>query len=181
MILSVNYPGGKRSSLIQQGFFIVLLLLDRLVLGPILARIKALDEDVQQEISNIRDGLVIMGYKDKINKEYSALKTYLTDAKKSDEEELASFLKDMENIAVSSGIHLVTINPSGNIENAKLYTKYEIKLECLGNMEKLMKFIYAISSLSKLIKIESIELLPPAKGGEDMKCTMLITREIVTL
>lgn len=162
-------------------FFILLLLLDKLILGPIVKRINALEEEIGRQVSLIRDGLMITGYKTTIDKEFSAYRNYYIDARKTQEEETADFLKDMEGIAADIGIRLTTINPSGNIENTKFYTKYEVKLDYVGNMEQIIKFIYAVGASKRPTRVESIELLPQGKDAVNIKCSMLISRMLVTI
>jgi len=162
------------------GFFILLLVLDRMILGPIQDRIKMLDENIVQELVAIKDGLMILEYKNKINDDYKTMTNYFANERKTQEEELADFLKDIENIARETSVYLTTINPSGNIEEAKLYTKYEIKLECTGTMQAIVKFMHSIDAELRPTKVVTFELLPPAKGTEIIKCTMTVTRMFVT-
>ncbi|MDD5438953.1 MAG: hypothetical protein PHS37_02065 [Candidatus Omnitrophica bacterium] len=162
------------------GFFVLLLVLDRLILAPIQDRIKMLDENITQELVTIKDGLMITGYRGKIEDEYKSMTSYFSPERKTQEEELAGFLKDMENLAREMGVNLTTINPTGNIEEAKLYTRYEIKLDCNGTMEALVKYMYAVNAQLKPTKVVSFELLPPAKAATTVRCTMTITRIFVT-
>jgi len=160
-------------------FFILLVIMDRMVLLPLINRINNLDELILFQRNTIRDGLLILGYKDKIDADFKTLESFYSSEKKSDEEEFAAFLKEMENVANTSGIHIISISPTGNIENAKLYTKYEVKVDCTGQMDSIMQFLYNISASVNLIKVESIEITPPAKGAGEMKCSMIISKELV--
>ena len=162
------------------GFFLLLVMLDRIILVPIMNKLNSLEDGIERQISVIKDGLMILGYKEKISKEYEMLKPYFVTERKTQEEELADFLKEVENLAVQASVQLVTINPSDKIEETPLYIKYQANLECIGSMEKMMVFLYSLSNLQKLMKIETFELMPVSKGSNDIKCSMLISRVIVT-
>jgi len=162
------------------GFFLLLVMLDKIILVPITNKLDNLEDGIKQQISITKDGLMILGYKDKVDQEYGSSKIYFTAERKSQEEELADFLKEVENLAVKANVQLVTINPSEKIEDTTFYTKYQASLECIGPMEKMMVFVHSISELKKLIKIETFELMPVSKGSESIKCSMLISRVIVT-
>lgn len=163
-------------------FFLLLLLMDRMILTPIVGKLRTLEGRIEHQITLIKDGLMITGYKKRIFKEYSAMKDFFDKERKTQEEELADMLREVENLAVKLGVHLVSINPSGNIEDSKLHTRYELKLECTGTMEKIMEFVYAIDSPKKLTKIETLGLLPESKkGSTEVKCTMSISRMVVAM
>jgi Tfp pilus assembly protein PilO len=161
-------------------FFVLVLVLDKIVLSPILNKIDILENDINQEISIVRDGLLIIGYKDAIKNEYEQLKKFFYSERKTQEEELAGFLKDMETLAMDSGIHLITLNPSGNIEDTKQYTIYEVNLNCTGSMETIVTFLYKLSTNERPTKVENIEIIPPSKAEGDMQCNMLISRMFIT-
>lgn len=162
-------------------FFVILVLLDRILLVPITGRLKFLEESIIQQTNKVKDGLMILGYRDRIFKESELMRDYLASSRKTQEEELAEFLKDVENMAVDSGARLISLSPSGNIENSASGTKYEVKLECRGEMQGILKFMYSLSSARKLAKIESFELTPDSREGKEIKCSMLISRMMVTL
>jgi len=160
------------------GFFILIVLLDRIILGPIMNRIKSLDDEIAQQISIIKDGLMIIGYDDIINEEYKTMAAFFTDERKSQEEEMADFLKDVENHSVRAGVHLITITPSENVEDAKAYTKYELELEGKGTVEQIAKFIYELTNAASPTKVETIELIP-GKLGAELTTKMKISRIFV--
>ncbi len=160
---------------------LVFFLLDRLIMLPLTKRIESLDDAINAQITTTRDGLLILGYKDRIMKEYDQVKGFFVESRRSSEEELAEFLKEMESTAIKSEVRLATINPSGEIENIKFYTKYEIKLEGVGTFENIVKFVYAISNSEKLVKVETLELIPPSRGSDEMKFNMTVSGMVITL
>ncbi|MDD4203276.1 MAG: hypothetical protein PHQ52_07400, partial [Candidatus Omnitrophica bacterium] len=72
-------------------------------------------------------------------------------------------------------------NPSGNIEDTKQYTIYEVNLNCTGTMDNIVTFLYKLSTNEKPTKVENIEIIPPAKAEGDMQCNMLISRMFIAV
>jgi len=172
----------KREKMIAYGagFVFLVLLLDKVILNPIINNIESLEYQTQEEISMIKDDLLIIGYEDRINQEFDQLKVYFVEMRKTVSEERAEFLREMETLAQGAGVHLVTINPVDEIEEGKLYTEYRIKLQCLGTMDKVLSYIYSLSTSQLPTKVETLEILPPGKGKEEATCAMTVSRIYVT-
>ena len=108
--------------------------------------------------------------------EEQSIGDYEFEQTKSPEEDLALLLKELETVAARSNVYIVSINPSGNIEDLQLYTKYMVEIDCKGSMESMMHFIYSIGSMRKLMKIERFEIAPTSKGASEMTCTMSVSK-----
>lgn len=176
-----NLSKSEKMLVYAEGFLIVLLFLDKLVLSPIINKTKNIEIEIRQETARVRDGLMILDYKDRITREFEVVKRYFVEERMSTEEETADFLKDMEGAAKNSGIGLLSINASSTPEVTKNYSKYEIKMEALGTMDQILQFIYDVIAAEQLQKIESMELAPQGRGAEQMKFNMIISRMVITL
>jgi len=176
-----SLSGREQALAYAAGFIVIVLIFDKIMLSPIINKIKSIKEEIRAQMVLANDGLMIIQYKDIINKEYNMFRSYFADKKGSHAEERAKLLKEMENRATEAGIHLVNINALEEAQDTPFYTKYEVKLECEGTMEQLIKFSYEVSASEQPTKVETIEVLPPAQGTESLTCTLVISRIVVTI
>jgi Tfp pilus assembly protein PilO len=156
------------------GFLLAILFLERLIIYPIYYRIKSFNKEIKDTELEIKKNLHIIAQKDKISKEKDAYASFLSRAK-SEEEEISSILKEIEELANKSSIYLEDMKPAGTkiIDSNK---KYMINLNCEAQMEQLIDFMYNIENSSKLFAIEKYEINPKARDSSVAKCSMSISK-----
>lgn len=86
----------------------------------------------------------------------------------SDEERLASFLKEVELAARSAGIYITSMKPVSILQEER-YKKYLVRIETEGKMEALASFLYHLPDSSQLISLEQLQVnyLGAEQGRQD--------------
>ncbi len=159
-------------------FFVLAAFLDRLFLGPAMTRLKSLDEEIEHERNIIKSDLRFLSFKNRILKENNAFSAYYAAKAQSDEEIIASFLKNIEMFASQAKVNLVKVNPSGS-KQKKDYMEYYTNLECEGRLEDVAKFIYSVNTSSGLLKIIKLSINHKKAGLEYVNAAMTITKIII--
>ncbi|MCX5702233.1 MAG: type 4a pilus biogenesis protein PilO [Candidatus Omnitrophica bacterium] len=151
-----------------------LLLLERLIIYPIYYKIKTFNKEIQEAESEIKKNLHIISQKDKISQEKDKYYSFLSKST-SEEEEITSILKEIEELANKASIYVEDMKPAGTkvIDSNK---KYMITLNCEAQMEQLIDFMYNIENSSKLFSIEKYEINPKARDSSVAKCSMSISK-----
>jgi type IV pilus assembly protein PilO len=83
------------------------------------------------------------------------------------ESQEAAFLSSVQAAANASGIDLKGWQP---LEEAPqpLYAKVPMRLELKGRFHQIIRFMYEIGRVDRIINIENIELIEPVAVGDDM-------------
>jgi Tfp pilus assembly protein PilO len=154
-----------------------IVVLDRLALSPILSKTDELRETITLQEEAIEQSLIIVTEEDRIKKEIELYAPYLSQSD-TEEKEVATFLKEVENIAKQSSVYLVDIKPAGKtVEGAA--TRYFVKLNFEAEMEQVMAFFYNISGQEQLLGIESYEIAPKVEGASVVACSASVSKTII--
>ena len=167
----------EKSILYAAGFFIFLTLSDRMVISPIFSRISTLNNEIQETEATIKRNLQIVAHKDRILSESAKYSDFIKSFQ-SEEEEITSLLKEVENLASKSSIYLVDMKPRG-LKEIGTSLKYLIKLTCEAQMEQIVDFMYNIENSKKLLTIEQYEISPKSKASSVAICSISISKLVV--
>jgi Tfp pilus assembly protein PilO len=156
---------------------ISLVLLDRMVLSPILAKINSLGETIQAKEEAIERSLLIVTQEKRIEGEKNLYSTYLSKPQ-AEEKTITAFLQDVETLAKKSSIYLTDIKPSGKGAEGEV-VQYFVKLSFEAQMEQVFNFFYNVSSFENLIRIEDYQIRPKSEGSSIIVCSISISKTII--
>ncbi|MFA5060345.1 MAG: type 4a pilus biogenesis protein PilO [Candidatus Omnitrophota bacterium] len=158
--------------------FVVLAICDRLFLGPALSNLKVLDESILEQEGIIKSDSRFLAYKNKILKENEVLSPFYAQKSQTEEEIIASFLKQLEILATSAKINLAKVSPADS-KQKKGYVEYYASLECDGRLEDVVKFMHAVDASDDLLKISKISMAPKRAGSEEISASMTVVKLIL--
>lgn len=158
--------------------FVALAIMDRAVLGPILAELKVLQTEITQQEQAIQRNLRILSFKDSILREYSEISVYLDTGEKSREEIVSSLLKMIENLARQKSITISNIQ-SGDVEENPLYNEYITGIQCEGSLHNLLEFMDALEVSDFLFRILKFQLAAKSKKGDILTANIDIARVLI--
>ena len=169
----------KRERLILNvaAFFVSMILLDRLIINPVSSKMRSLGQEIEDEKTAIKKNLRLVAQKDKISSESEKYNSYVSSSK-SEEEEMTSILKEVENLANKSSVYLIDMKPGGLKESAST-KKYLINLNLESQMEQLIEFMYNVESSNHLFIIEKYQVGPKSKESSVAKCSITISKTII--
>jgi hypothetical protein len=157
--------------------FVSLMLIDKLIVGPIFSKIDTLNRQIGEKESAIRRNVHILSQKDRISAEISKYGNFLK-APKTEQEDMTVLLKEIESLADKSSVYLVDMKPSGVKEEGSS-KRYSISLSCEAQMEQIVNFIYSVENSSSLFMIEKYQISPKSKETSVAKCSITISKIIV--
>lgn len=158
-------------------FTVALLLLDRLMLSPILARINDLNESIRFQEKSIEQSLLIVTEEEKIKGESGRYASYLSEPQ-AEEKEITAFLQEVENIAKKSSVYLIDIKPAGKDVDGTS-ARYFVKLDFEAQMEQVFHFFYAVTHFERLLKIEGYQIKPKTEGSSIVTCSLSISKAVI--
>ncbi len=158
--------------------FVLLALMDRLVLGPILAHLSVLDSQIWTKKESLRRNLRVLSFRDSIMKEYSKYELYLDSGTKTQEEIVSALLKMIETLARQNDIVISSVQPGDVVENP-LYKEYLTSIECEGAFANLIAFMDALEASDFLFRILKYQFVPKSKTGEVIKANIDVSRILI--
>lgn len=157
---------------------VLLALFDRLLIGPSLSKLKSLDENIGKEETVIKQNLRFLTYRDRIAKEAAVFKDFYAKDVRAEEEVIGEFLKKIELMATQSQVELSKISPAGQ-DYQNEYIKYFVTLDCVGTLESITNFVYAINSSKDLMRVEKTNVISNAKEAAKVQASLTISRMVI--
>lgn len=157
---------------------VLMMILDRIFLGPVFSRMKFLDEQIRQQQNIIQRDLRLLSYKDRILKDNKELKKYYGSESRTVEEIIADFLKKLEMMASQSQVNLIKVSPSDS-KQKKGYIEYYANLECEGFLENIVNFMHAIDTSEDLLKIIKVSMSLKRASGDEILVGMVVAKMII--
>ena len=165
--------------IIITSLLVLMAVMDRLVLGPVLAQQKLLEGEVTTKLQTIKRSRRIIAFKDSIVKEYEKYHDYLDTGEKSKEEIVSALLREIETIAAQKSITISNIQP-GDVHQNPVMDEYETSLECMGKLRNLLEFMQALEESDFLFQITKYLMSPKSKGSDIMKADISMSRIFIT-
>ena len=160
------------------GAAIFLLLMDSLVLGPILTKLKILDAEIQAKSDTIRRNFRVLSFRESIVKEAKDYSAYFDSGQKTQEETLSDILREIENMASRNSVTISSIRP-GDLADSPLSKIYSTTLECEGALKGVLQFMRDLEQSTYLFQVKAYQFAPKTKTGEIIKCSMAIAKNII--
>lgn len=163
-------------------FYLTLLIvlisfLDRLVLGPIVEKIKTFEEEITSAEIEIKKNSGIMAQSERITREEKKFSAYAVQAL-SDDEEKTSLLKAIESLASAAAVYLVDVKPSG-IKVEGPVKSFMVNVSCEAKMDQLISFMYAIENADMLLQVGAFNLSLKSKSSDVLRCELLIYKIVM--
>lgn len=159
-------------------FIISVTLIDRIVFSPLVSRMEKLDKEIEAQERLIKKNTHIVNQKKVIEKENEIYATYSVRAA-SDEEEVASLLKTIENFASESEVQIIDIKPRKSTSEGEMTKKYIIDLNCEASIKKMITFMHGIDSSNLLLRVERFNAIPKSKGSAMLRFNISISKTVV--
>ncbi len=149
---------------------------DRLVIGPILGRARALDQRIRAEEEAARHNRRIIAEQDRVKATLATLDSYSKQAQ-TQEQEIANILGEVEQLARKTSLYLADIKPTG-VQEDSITRRYSVDLNCEAQMEQIVSFIYEIETSGTLFLVDSFVISPKSKDSSVAKVNMKISSVI---
>ncbi len=152
-------------------------LLDRVVVGPLSATVRQLNQEILiAELDLCRD-LRNLDEKEAITKEFQDYAKYVKQMG-SDEEDMAMFLREIENLAHKSSINLLDVKPQ--MPQAKdLHKQFTVNAEAEGDMPALIMFLHQLNTSDCLLRSEKISLKLSQEENSLLRASILVTKIVI--
>lgn len=150
----------------------IILLVDMTVITPILDSYSAMDERIASSERTLIRNLVNIQRKESVEAEYEKYRPFVRPSG-SDEEENASLLSGMEELARANQVVLVDMKPQ-EVKAHQYHKAYVAELDAEADMANLIGFLHAIGESPLLMKVTNVRISP--KDIKDPKSTVIKAR-----
>lgn len=142
--------------------------LDWMVFKPLNRHSKRLSVKIQEKEDLIPKRLALVSRKDEIEAAHASNAAYLTDAKVSQEEEIAAYLGEIERVSQSVGLFISNINPV-QIEEAGVAYHLKVDVEGASSIANIKKFISTMEASNPSVRISAISLRSQGPNTEELR------------
>ena len=158
---------------------VVMVFMDRLVIGPILSQMKLMDSEIAAKTQTVRRNMRVLSFRDSILNDYSKYSAYFDSVDRKQEDIISRLLKEIESIAGQKSITIINIKP-GDVQENPVFHEYKTTLECSGKLSDLLGFMNLLEESDYLFKVMEFSMTPKSKGSDVMKCIMEVSRILMT-
>lgn len=147
------------------------------VVEPMWTKWQEFNNTIANKEAQLLKNRKILAQEDDISKLYDK---YAGDIKMqgSVEEETATILREIENIARSSKTYITDIKPQ-RVQDMEFYKEYFIELEAEGDISNIAKFIYDLQNSKQILKVRYLRLNPRDDTGDVLKGYMIVTKILI--
>ena len=165
--------------LIGASILIIIALFDRLLIGPTMSRLSAIDDEIASEEDAIKGDIRFLAHENKILKESKEVDPYLVRTFPPEREIGDALLKKIEMLAGKANVILAKeAPPTGQQE--KDYLKYSTDFECSGKLTDVVTFMHLINSSNELMKVVKFNLSSKKSDSDEIKATITVSKIIVS-
>jgi len=170
----INLSNRERRLFILTVLIISLSLIYNFIFDPLINRCDELKKEILIKKAQLQKAAQLIRARDRIEAEFKKLSGFMGRAG-SQEEAFTLLLKEIEELARKSDVHINEIKPRP-VKKAAFYKNYSIDLEITAEMDGIIRFLYAISSSSSLLNVERIRLDSQTKPKAGLKGHLLISK-----
>ncbi|MBU0634428.1 MAG: type 4a pilus biogenesis protein PilO [Candidatus Omnitrophica bacterium] len=156
---------------------VIITFLDRLILNPIINKMKSLKVEVGMLEGEINKNIRILSQRERVERTEKKYAPYAVQAS-SDEEETANLLKLIENMSQQTSVYIMDLKPAGVTKEAAV-KKFMVNIGCEGEMEEILSFMYEIEDADQLLSIGAFTINPKARQSSVVRCQLLIYKVVV--
>ena len=157
---------------------ISLAIFSRVVLFPALGKSADLNHQIQLKKRMIENSLRLLNQKEEIQDESRKYARYLG-KRLSEGEEIATLLKEIEDIAKKSQVLLIDLKPS-SAERIDFYTEHKVEVETESDTNQLITFIYNLQNSESILRVQKFHISPKADNISIVKGYLTITKVFVS-
>lgn len=147
------------------------------VIEPLWTKWQELNNTIDNKEAQLSKNRKILAQEDAISKQYDKHAENIK-MKGSVEEETATILREIENIARSSNTYITDIKPQ-KVQDMEFYKEYFVELEAEGDISNLAKFIYDLQNSKQILKVRYLRLNPRDDAGDVLRGYMIVTKILI--
>jgi len=177
MALSLDRLSWREKTLLGvSGIVIFLAVGHQVVVRPIVLRIQGLSRDIETMEAEVKAGDRVLAQKNEISNRFTMVREHVSQAMPGVDPG-ADMLSEIERIVTSCGANLLTRKIQG-VEKGEFFEEHAVKIDLEGTMPALMTLLYQLETSPQLLRVRRIDLTSTESGGQNKKCSMLITKTI---
>ena len=182
--LPTNLSRRERLLAIGSALVIVVVGMDRLVLGPWLRHIQTTRVEIQRLEKMIRSDRELLRRKPQILGQAETYREYLQPAGQPAELDMASLLREIETLGSRSGVALGAVKPiqseageaeEGALEAAEALPSLAIEVDYKGSMDGWVHFLYLLETSRSLFDIERAMVARIEEGSSQVEGSLRVS------
>lgn len=141
------------------GLVFVFLIL-KVIVQPFHDKLSGVNKQVLLQEARLKKGIGLLENKAAIDNEYGKYASYFSLQDFSNEEIVASFLREIERISRESGFLILDIKPQKDPTSDKISKQFEISIKAEADLRQLTTFLHNLYNSNLLFSVEKMILVP---------------------
>ncbi len=142
------------------GALVFVWLVIRVIFVPLVENLSELSNTARLQEERVKKSVLLLENREAIEKEYAKYETYFSLQDVSDEEAVASVLREVEKISRDTGLTVLDMKPQKEAEADPFTKQYLINLKAEANAKQVVAFLHALHQSTYLISVEKMVLSP---------------------
>lgn len=157
------------------GVILLFFVLDWVMFKPLGRHLESLSVKIHEKEELIPKKLSVISRKDEIEKLHESLSGYLTDSKLSSEEEIATYLGEIESVSQGVGLFISNINPVQTEEAGAAYL-LKVDVEGAGSIANIKKFLSSVEDANPAIRVTGFSLRGQGPNTDELRFRFSIVK-----
>ncbi|MFA5039477.1 MAG: hypothetical protein WC732_07335 [Candidatus Omnitrophota bacterium] len=170
----MNVPKKYNTLIFAAAGALVVLFVVKTLIGPFHEKFVLLKRQQALQEAKLKKGLALIENKDAINREYARYASYFSQQGFSDEEAVAGFLKQLEEISRASGFLILDIKPQQGQQQDTISKQFQINIKAESDLPKLVAFLHGLYNSPLLFSVEKMVLVPKKEGTSDLSISLTV-------
>ncbi len=153
--------------------------LDRLLIAPGLESLKSSNDEIAKQEKIIKADLRLLSNQDNIKAREEVFSKFYQDKILANDVVNRGLLSSIERMASKSKVTITKSNPT-EIKKQKRTIEYYANLDCTGELQNMIDFMYAVNSSDDLLKIIRFDLMPKKGTENEVSASMSVVKLVMS-
>lgn len=147
------------------------------IILPVQKKLEELNQKIEAKRIKLEKNSLSLERKEKIEERYNKYAKNLQ-LKGTEEEEVATFLSEIESLAQKNSVRVSDMKPRPS-KKVDFYKKFTIDLGAEGDIKQITQFIYQIQSATQLLRVDKLRLETKSSQTQNLKSYMSISKVLI--
>jgi Tfp pilus assembly protein PilO len=147
------------------------------VFAPLAEKISFLDKEIDSRELRLKKSQKILSREQVVEGDFKKHEQYLKQ-NSSDEQEMASLLSEIENVAHQVNVRINDMKPR-KVKRVDFYNNFAVEIQSEGSLAEITKFIYTLQNPPHLLKAEKLRLEKQAIATSTLKGFLLVSKILI--
>lgn len=172
--MAISIPAKYNNLVYGAAGFLAFFFVFKALISPFHTKFVTMKKQEALQEAKLRKGLALIENRSLINKEYAKYASYFSQQGFSDEEAVAGFLKQLEEISRKTGFLILDIKPMQAEQSDSTSKQFQINIKAESDIDRLVSFLHGLYTSPLLFSVEKMVLVPKKETPSDLSVSLTV-------